>query len=126
MLWNCGMQVTATVQVTASFDDAQSRAEEAEEAVGELVRERICGALKSAQAALRSVEVGMLCVALRVGREGRWAKRVMPSTPSFAAPSRGTRSFGRPSGGWELVAFPLNHRGGGNIRLQSPCSLCVL
>ena len=34
------------------------------------------------------------------GEGGRWAKRAMPSTPSFAAPSRGMRSFnflGRPS-----------------------------
>lgn len=41
-------------------------------------------------------EGGMLYVALRVGRVGRWAKRVMPSTPSFAAPSRGIHSFGFP------------------------------
>ena len=42
VLWNFGMQdpmtVQVTVQVTASIDDAQSRAKEVEEAVGELVR----------------------------------------------------------------------------------------
>jgi len=38
VLWNCRIRDPVTVQVTASIDDAQSRAKEVEEAVGELVR----------------------------------------------------------------------------------------
>jgi hypothetical protein len=38
VLWNCGMRDPVMVQVTASIGDAQSRAKEVEEAVGELVK----------------------------------------------------------------------------------------